>query len=179
MGGVCVEWRKNAPRHRGAPEKWADCGPLPHENVVRALGRSPRASKNLIIRGSLRMFKKVRAAGGFAKTDPADLPGAGRMLPGLVTMEKGNAGRRWTGWPLHRAQRTPAQGSDRAVGRRRERPLGAFVIATSGEGLAARCRSPCLMGSNVLAGLFRASTPFCHLAVQCSAFAAYENIKLV
>src|SRR5262249_36276240 len=32
---------------------WADCGPLPHENVVRALGRSPRASKNLIIRGSL------------------------------------------------------------------------------------------------------------------------------
>src|SRR5215471_17750085 len=45
MGGVCVEWRKNAPQHRGAPEKWADCGPLPHENVVRALGRSPRASK--------------------------------------------------------------------------------------------------------------------------------------
>src|SRR5215470_12740233 len=37
MGGVCVEWRKNAPRHRGAPEKWADCGPLPHENIV---GRS-------------------------------------------------------------------------------------------------------------------------------------------
>ena len=56
MGGVCVEWRKNAPRHRGAPEKWADCGPLPHENVVRALGRSPRASKNLIIRGSLLSF---------------------------------------------------------------------------------------------------------------------------
>jgi len=42
----------------------------------------------------LRMFKKVRAAGGFAKADPADLAEAERMLRDFVTMEKGNAGRR-------------------------------------------------------------------------------------
>src|SRR5262249_8112767 len=77
MGGVCVEWRKNAPRHRGAPEKWADCGPLPHENVVRALGRSPRASKNLIIRGSHGL---ERAAGDRA----AVVTASGRRLPALM-----------------------------------------------------------------------------------------------
>ena len=42
----------------------------------------------------LRMFEKVRAAGGFAREDPADLAEAERMLRDFVTMEKENAGRR-------------------------------------------------------------------------------------
>ena len=42
----------------------------------------------------LRMFEKVRAAGGFSKEDPADLAEAERMLRNFVTIEKGNAGRR-------------------------------------------------------------------------------------
>jgi hypothetical protein len=35
----------------------------------------------------LRMFEKVRTAGGFAKEDPADLAEAERMLRDFVTME--------------------------------------------------------------------------------------------
>jgi hypothetical protein len=33
------------------------------------------------------MFEKVRAAGGFANEDPADLAEAERMLRGFVAME--------------------------------------------------------------------------------------------
>jgi len=36
----------------------------------------------------LRMFQKVRAAGGFAKEDPADLAEAEKMLREFVAMEK-------------------------------------------------------------------------------------------
>jgi hypothetical protein len=38
----------------------------------------------------LAMFQKVRAAGGFAKEDPADLEEAERMLREFVAMEKGS-----------------------------------------------------------------------------------------
>jgi hypothetical protein len=45
------------------------------------------------LRGSaaqkLAMFEKVRAAGGFAKEDPADLAEAEKMLRAFVAMEKG------------------------------------------------------------------------------------------
>ena len=37
----------------------------------------------------LAMFEKVRAAGGFAKEDPADLAEAERMLREFAAMEKG------------------------------------------------------------------------------------------
>jgi hypothetical protein len=37
----------------------------------------------------LAMFEKVRAAGGFAKEDPADLAEAEKMLRAFVAMEKG------------------------------------------------------------------------------------------
>jgi hypothetical protein len=36
------------------------------------------------------MFQKVRAAGGFAKEDPADLEEAERMLREFVAMAKGS-----------------------------------------------------------------------------------------
>jgi len=36
----------------------------------------------------LRMFQKVRAAGGFAKEDPADLAEAEKMLREFAAMEK-------------------------------------------------------------------------------------------
>ena len=38
----------------------------------------------------LRMFEKVRAAGGFAKEDPAALAEAERMLRAFAAMEKGS-----------------------------------------------------------------------------------------
>ena len=38
----------------------------------------------------LAMFEKVRAAGGFAKEDPADLEEAERMLRAFAAMENGN-----------------------------------------------------------------------------------------
>ena len=38
----------------------------------------------------LAMFKKVRAAGGFANEDPADLAAAEKMLPEFAAMEKGS-----------------------------------------------------------------------------------------
>ena len=37
----------------------------------------------------LAMFEKVRAAGGFAKEDPADLAEAEKMLRAFAAMEKG------------------------------------------------------------------------------------------
>jgi hypothetical protein len=37
----------------------------------------------------LRMFEKVRAAGGFANEDPADLAEAEKMLREFAAMEKG------------------------------------------------------------------------------------------
>jgi hypothetical protein len=39
----------------------------------------------------LRMFEKVRAAGGFAKEDPAELAKAEKMLREFAAMEKGGA----------------------------------------------------------------------------------------
>ena len=39
----------------------------------------------------LRMFQKVRAAGGFAKEDPADLAEAEKMLREFVAMERDGA----------------------------------------------------------------------------------------
>ena len=38
----------------------------------------------------LRMFERVRAAGGFAKEDPAQLAEAERMLQAFAAMEKGS-----------------------------------------------------------------------------------------
>jgi hypothetical protein len=38
----------------------------------------------------LRMFEKIRAAGGFAKENPAELAGAEKMLRAVATMEKGS-----------------------------------------------------------------------------------------
>jgi len=38
----------------------------------------------------LRMFEKVRAAGGFAKENPAELAGAEKMLRKFAAMEKGS-----------------------------------------------------------------------------------------
>ena len=38
----------------------------------------------------LAMFEKVRAAGGFAKEDPADLEEAEKMLRAFAGMEKGS-----------------------------------------------------------------------------------------
>jgi hypothetical protein len=42
----------------------------------------------------LAMFEKVRAAGGFAKEDPADLVEAEKMLQTFAAMEKGSEERR-------------------------------------------------------------------------------------
>jgi hypothetical protein len=42
----------------------------------------------------LAMFEKVRAAGGFAKEDPADLAEAEKMLRTFAAMEKGSGERR-------------------------------------------------------------------------------------
>jgi hypothetical protein len=50
-------------RLRGAPEKWADRGPLPHENTVTPSGRAPRASKRPIIRGSLTWLRHFKSSG--------------------------------------------------------------------------------------------------------------------
>ena len=38
----------------------------------------------------LRMFEKVRAAGGFTKENPAELAGAEKMLRKFAAMEKGS-----------------------------------------------------------------------------------------
>jgi len=49
--------------------------------------------KSIALQGSaaekLRMFEKVRAAGGFAKESPADLAEAEKMLREFAAMEKG------------------------------------------------------------------------------------------
>jgi hypothetical protein len=61
--------------------------------------RAPKPKKSIAmslmldVQGSaaqkLEMFEKVRAAGGFAKEDPADLAEAEKMLRAFVAMEKG------------------------------------------------------------------------------------------
>jgi len=45
----------------------------------------------------LEMFEKVRAAGGFANEDPADLADAEKMLREFVAMEKARYRERGTG----------------------------------------------------------------------------------